>query len=420
MDINAVLDRISEVSTGVELAGTAPPHLDFPLAEYALRYARVVALMDLAELDVLVLTSEQSTRYLSGYESFIWTGAGRWLPGSMVVTRDPAAARLVIADLDLGAAGGTSWAAAEPYATPQEFAPTIVDYVRKAVGPDARVGMELSPGSGTHAPIGAVQHLLNAFAPVHDAGALLSAVRMLKSPLEVDRLRTAAQAAVAGFNAALDKACAGTTEEELVCAITSTMYQHGAVPSGMPPFLNVVSGPERYPVANAPASLKPLAAGDTVFIDGGAPARGGYMSDLMRIAAVGEVGTDVTAWMDAAVAANAAMRAAARPGVKASELYEAGRAAYEERGLADFTGTVSGHGIGLEVWERPLIGPHDRDPHEDARLRPGMVLCVEPLLAPVKDGALQGLFCAEDTILITDDGAELLSEGLDRDLRRLP
>src|SRR5262245_31963114 len=98
MDFNAALDRISEVSTAIEVAEAEAASAGFPLVEYGLRYARVVALMEAAELDVVVLTSEESTRYLAGYESFIWTGAGRYLPGSMVVTRDPAAARLVIAN----------------------------------------------------------------------------------------------------------------------------------------------------------------------------------------------------------------------------------------------------------------------------------------------------------------------------------
>ena len=161
-----------------------------------------------------------------------------------------------------------------------------------------------------------------------------------------------------------------------------------------------------------------LASGDTVFVDGGGPTRG-YMSDIIRIAAVGDVSAEAEAWMDAAIAANAAMRAAVRPGLAASELYEAGYGAYEDAGFAASAGVLFGHGIGLEIWERPFVQRHD-DPNDDIRLRPGMTICLEPILAPVEDGELKGLFVVEDMVAITEAGAEVLSEGLDRSFFRIP
>src|SRR5580765_5868801 len=121
MDVNAALDTVIGVTEGVEVAGDERPYGEFPLGEHGLRYARVLALMETEGLDVLVLTSEESIRYLSGYNSMIWAAAARWLPGALVVPRDPAGARLVVSIFDAGAARGTAWTSVEPYGNPREL-----------------------------------------------------------------------------------------------------------------------------------------------------------------------------------------------------------------------------------------------------------------------------------------------------------
>jgi hypothetical protein len=72
------------------------------------------------------------------------------------------------------------------------------------------------------------------------------------------------------------------------------------------------------------------------------------------------------------------------------------------------------------VWERPFIRRHD-DPGEDIALRPGMTLCLEPILMPVgADGAVAGVFVFEEQVAVTGDGHELLSDGLATTLWRAP
>ena len=111
---------------------------------------------------------------------------------------------------------------------------------------------------------------------------------------------------------------------------------------------------------------------------------------------------------------------AARAGLAASELYESAYAVYEERrARRQRAACLFGHGIGLEIWERPFIQRHD-DSTEDVRLRPGMTICLEPILAPVEDGELMGLFVVEDMVAITDGDADVLSDGLAREFARIP
>lgn len=416
MDFDAALDTLLAVTEPTELPADGRPYADFPPAEHGLRHARLTALMEVEGLDALVLASEESIRYASGYDSMIWAAAARWLPAALVLTRDPAATRLVVSIFDAGAAGGTAWTAVDPYDDPGELPRKVVEHVRRAGA--TRVGLETGVGSALTLPYVLARELADALEPAGDAAALLSAVRMLKSRAEIERLRAAAQAAVHGYASGFAAARAGMSEEELLSCIGSAMYANGCTASTHSLFLNAVAGRDRFRLVDAPGSGRRLRAGDVVFVDGGGPSRG-YLSDIIRIAAVGDVGARAEAWMEAALAANEAMRRAARAGTTVSALYDAGRAVYDELGLGDAAGGLFGHGIGLEVWERPFVKRHD-DAREDVTLRPGMTLCLEPILAPTEDGAPAGLFVVEDMVAVTDGQADVLSEGLPREFARIP
>lgn len=79
------------------------------------------------------------------------------------------------------------------------------------------------------------------------------------------------------------------------------------------------------------------------------------------------------------LAAQEAGRAATRPGVPASEVNRACRAPIEEAGLGDHFMHRMGHGIGLDVHERPFLSEEDETPleasmtftDEPSILRPG-------------------------------------------------
>lgn len=406
----------------LELPGERPAYLDFAAAEYQRRYARLQALMDSAGLDALILTQEESVRYLVGYNSVIWV-VGRWVPSVLIATRDPARAVLVNSAFDAGCARGSSWVPEiVGYTNLQaKDLPDVVARQLAARGLKGRpVGMELGAGAALALPYHlATQVLAAAGDGVRDASRIMSTLRMLKSDAEIDRLRRSALAAVAGYRAALEMAEAGVTEKQLVAACAAAMHQNGTTAGTRPTFLNCVSGRDRYPLVDAPASDRALASGDVVFLDGGSAADG-YMSDIIRMIGVGELHPDAERYAELASAANAAMRAAVRPGARASEIYQAGRRPYDDDGIGAFAGSLFGHGIGMEVWERPFLRHHD-DPDEDIALRPGMTVCIEPILVPSDaDGTIGGIFVFEEQVAVTDDGYELLSDGLATTLWRAP
>ncbi|MEA2290102.1 MAG: Xaa-Pro dipeptidase [Solirubrobacteraceae bacterium] len=421
MDFNGALDAIERVDGGgVDLGGVEPASPDFPLDEYRRRWARVAALMAREGLDVLVLTQEEPIRYLSGYSSAIWA-TGQWFPGVLVVTPDPRDAVLVHSAFDTGCARGTAWVGElDGYLDAAEVGPKVVGHLRRVAGAAPRVGMEVHEASALALPWGVAQEIVAAAGPdLGDAGAIVGAVRMLKSEREIDRMRSLVAATVAGYRAGLGAARAGMTEKELIAIIASEMLAKGATAGTRPVFLNCVSGPERYPLVDATASDKPLRDGDLVFVDGGGGADG-YMSDLIRIIAVGEISADHERYARAAEGATGAMVDAVAPGISVSELYEVGLAHFREAGVEAGAGGLFGHGIGTQLWERPLIKPHD-DPAEDVTLRAGMTICVEPILAPQNaDGTLAGILVFEEQVAVTADGCEVLSAGLPRTLARAP
>jgi Xaa-Pro aminopeptidase len=413
MNFDEALAAIADLDgSATDLGERAPVWPDFPIDEYRGRYARLSALMDQQGFDALVLTQEEAVRYLAGYNSVIWA-VGRWLPTVFIAARDPRRAVLICSSFDAGCASGTSWVAAvDAYREASELPGKVGHHLASIGAAPGRVGFELGPGSIIALP----QHVVSAItaalgAAPRDASRLISALRMVKSPREVERVRRSVGAAVAGYWAGLEAAAAGMTEKDLVAVISSTMYGNGTTAGTKPVFVNCVSGRARYPLVDSPASDNVIGDGDIVFVDGGG-ASDGYVSDILRLIGVGHVRAEDRRYAEVAAGATQAMIDAARPGVRVSQLMALAAAHVAAAGLTERLGEIAGHGIGLELWERPLIKAHD-DPDDDVAIRPGMVLCLEPILAPAHpDGGLAGIFVFEQQVLITADGCEVLSGDL--------
>ena len=111
MNFNTMLKSLRGVDgAGLQLAANTPPFAEFPLSEYASRYARAVRLMEEAGIDALLLTHELNVRYFSGYLTILWESRFRSL--MLLLPRDPAIApTLIFPGQETGNAQGTSWVA---------------------------------------------------------------------------------------------------------------------------------------------------------------------------------------------------------------------------------------------------------------------------------------------------------------------
>jgi Xaa-Pro dipeptidase len=140
-------------------------------------------------------------------------------------------------------------------------------------------------------------------------------------------------------------------------------------------------------------------AGDVLVTGAGAPFWG-YNSELERTMIIGAPTGEQLRMFEHMNRAQEVALAAMRPGALCADVDRAVRAYYEANDLMRYWKHHSGHAIGLRYHEGPFLDLGDR-----TELRPGMIFTVEPgLYAPELGG-----FRHSDTVLITDDGIELLT-----------
>jgi Xaa-Pro aminopeptidase len=137
-----------------------------------------------------------------------------------------------------------------------------------------------------------------------------------------------------------------------------------------------------------------------VLVTGAAATVWGYGSELERTMFMGRPDDEARRLFDHMMALQETAFDAMKPGVPCSEVDVQVRAYYEKHNLMGYWKHHVGHAIGIRYHEAPFLDIGDSTP-----IRPGMVFTVEPgLYAPGIGG-----FRHSDTVLITDDGIELLT-----------
>jgi Xaa-Pro dipeptidase len=236
------------------------------------------------------------------------------------------------------------------------------------------------------------------------AASVLEGLRMQKDAAEVAKMRQAVKIAQDSLESTLKLAQVGMTERELAAELTIQMLRSGA--DGEMPFTPIVASGPNSANPHAGPSDRRLAVGDMLVIDWGASYQG-YVSDLTRTFAVGEVDAEMQRIATIVAEANAAGRAAARPGIAAGQVDHAARKLITEAGYGDYFTHRTGHGIGMEGHEPPYMFGENT-----LVLLPGMAFTVEPgIYLPGRGGVR-----VEDNVVITNSGAETLSD-LPRELR---
>ncbi len=234
-----------------------------------------------------------------------------------------------------------------------------------------------------------------------DATDLLATLRMTKDAHELAAMRRAAVITEQALRQAVAHIRVGITERELATIWDAAMRAAGSAPS----FGTIVaSGPN---AANPHHSNtdRAFAAGDLIIMDGGALSEG-YASDITRTIALGQPSAEARRIYDLVQAANAAGRAAARPGASGDLIDQAARAVITAGGYGPQFMHRTGHGLGLEVHEPPYMvtGSH-------APLAPGTTFTIEPGIYVAGVGGVR----IEDDVVITADGCESLTS-FERDL----
>jgi Xaa-Pro aminopeptidase len=243
-------------------------------------------------------------------------------------------------------------------------------------------------------------------AGVANAYAETARLRMVKTRAEIEKMRIAADATMEAIRAAAGRIRTGIDERSIQATFEETCRVLG---SQSIPFTPIVkSGPNslwpwRVLAAHYARRNRPMESDELVILDVGCEVDG-YVSDVGRTFPVGGRFSDVQREkLLVSTRAADAIIAAVRPGVTFAELTRVAYDAipdHEERHMQ--TPSFFGHHIGLSAGDPAL---------PDAPLEPGMVFTVEPWYYNHDIGV--AVF-VEDVILVTEDGAEVLTARLPR------
>lgn len=218
-------------------------------------------------------------------------------------------------------------------------------------------------------------------------------IREIKNKIEIKKIERALQINKLAFDEVRPKIKPGKTEIEIKTLLEMAMLKHGADKIG---FDTIVASGWRGALPHGVASGKKIKAGELVTIDFGCTVDGhnsdetvtvlvksprpahstgsGRLEPESRGAGEGQgVRAKQLAIHQIVYDAQQAAIAVARPGAKCSDVDKVARDYITQKGYGQYFGHALGHGVGLEVHERPVLSPNSTDVLEE-----GMVFTIEP------------------------------------------
>lgn len=221
-------------------------------------------------------------------------------------------------------------------------------------------------------------------------------LRMIKSQTEVATIKASVQLNSAALELALRRFQPSMTEVDLAAEIDYRMRRLGADGTA---FDTIVASGERSALPHARPSPHPIQANQLLLVDMGATVAG-YASDMTRTHATGKLSAKLRRMYRAVLDSQLAAANAVRSGISCAAVDRAAREVMRNYGLEKMFVHSTGHGLGLEIHERPRVGRKER-----TKLESGMVITIEP-----------GAYCEglggiriEDTVVVTRHGCEVLT-----------
>lgn len=242
-----------------------------------------------------------------------------------------------------------------------------------------------------------------------------------KSEVELDLMREAGRI-VAETHRLLARAIRpNITTKELDQIAEEYIRSQGATPSfkGYNGFPGSICASVNDELVHGIPGPRKLAEGDIISIDIGARYKG-YHGDSAWTYPVGEITETAKRLLEVTEKSLYQGLAEAKPDARLYTLSHAIQTCIEDAGFSVVREYV-GHGIGTDLHEEPQI-PNYGIPDKGPRLKPGMVLAIEPMVIvgerfvkTLEDDwtvvTVDGTLCAhfEHTIAITADGYEILT-----------
>jgi Xaa-Pro aminopeptidase len=365
--------------------------------DYAERRRRLGQRMREDAVDVLFLAPSADLEYLTGVDRQIpsfgqssyahdWVAGAFFRPDAdpvfvlprMVVAfdleREPEGELVVVNETDDGAA--------------------VFERVARGLGDVA------SPAVGDRVWAETTLHLSRVFGAdrLRPGSAIVNELRRVKTLEEIAAMRRSIDTVERTMAAVGPLVVPGATMAQLQEAVEHELLAAGSRTPSFP--THIFSGMGQGELDSTTATAHdPMPEGTSVMFDFGGVVDG-YCSDFGRTIYCGEPPDDYVEVYEIMLAAQEAGRAAAAAGTPAADVNAACRGPIEEAGLGEHFRHRMGHGIGLDVHERPFISPE-----EETALEAGMTFTDEPSII------IPGRFSVriEDIVVCEEGGGRKLN-----------
>jgi len=225
---------------------------------------------------------------------------------------------------------------------------------------------------------------------------IVESLRMVKDDQEVKCIKEACKIGCKIMDHAIKILKPFDSEERVKNNIDAYIAKNGFKKAG---FEIIVASGKRACMPHASASIKIIRRGDMVIIDLGAM-NCGYNSDLTRTVFLGRIERKYRRIYSIVLDAQKKAIENIRPGIKAKYIDYISWQYILDKGLGKYFNHNLGHGIGLEVHEKPAISRNS-----NVILEKNMVFTVEPGIYIPGYGGVR----IEDDVLVTKTGCEILT-----------
>ncbi len=219
----------------------------------------------------------------------------------------------------------------------------------------------------------------------------INALRSVKDEYELECIKKAQAIAERAFDDILGFIREGVTERQIALELNRLMFEYGAEDLS---FETIALSGANTSMPHGVPSDKKVERGEFVLLDFGA-VYNGYHSDMTRTVCVGEPDDEMKKVYSIVLEAQTAAINAAHAGMTGHELDSIARSIISDAGYGECFGHSLGHGVGLEIHERPNASPNYMQP-----LNEGAVVTVEPGIY------IAGRFGVriEDFVILTENG----------------
>ncbi|MDI6733055.1 MAG: Xaa-Pro peptidase family protein [Planctomycetota bacterium] len=234
---------------------------------------------------------------------------------------------------------------------------------------------------------------------------VIESLRAIKTPEEIEKIRKSVKSAAEAFNKIRGFVKPGLSEKEIANQLDYLMKSAGAQGAAF----TIVAIDERAALPHAPLSSKKTTSSCAILFDWGACVDE-YYSDMTRVIFLGRISPKAKELYKIVAEAQAQAIALCKPGEVIQNVDLAARGYIRKKGYGKYFGHGLGHGIGRMVHELPRLRYTNKE-----ILKPGMVVTIEPgIYLPGRIGIR-----LEDMILITENGCEVMTSGVPKELSQI-